>query len=260
MADRSVDAAATGDFSTAVEMTTIDRLAMIAAAEILTISNLEDEEAFSALHQLQPDLFIAACFPHKLPAALLALPALGAYNIHPSLLPRWRGPDPLFWTFQAGDQETGVSIHQMTTAFDAGPLVAQQPIALPETITLPQLELLLATTGAAMMADLLPAFEKVPVNSWPQPETGVAHAPLPHNADWIAAPGWTVTRALQFIQGVATDATPVTVTSLQGDLVKVSRAILARSPASEKAPPGYLFARFSNGYLVAKVAAGGKKS
>ena len=60
-----------------------------------------------------PDALCVACFARKLPASLLALPRLGALNVHPSLLPDNRGPDPLFWTFWRGDEATGVTIHLM---------------------------------------------------------------------------------------------------------------------------------------------------
>src|ERR1700686_2568971 len=66
------------------------------------------------------DLFCVATFPRILDAGVLALPRLGVLNVHPSLLPRHRGPDPLFWTFFDSEAETGVTVHWITQEVDAG--------------------------------------------------------------------------------------------------------------------------------------------
>src|SRR5680860_1043934 len=80
---------------------------------------------------LSQGVVVSACFPWQLPQEMLDAPPLGCVNIHPSLLPRHRGPDPLFWTFRGGDRQTGVTIHQMTAGLDDGPILLQQRIDLP---------------------------------------------------------------------------------------------------------------------------------
>src|SRR5687767_9769653 len=63
----------------------------------------------AALASVQPDVLLSWFWPQRIPEAVLTLPPLGAYGVHPSLLPRWRGPDPYFWALYQGDTETGVT-------------------------------------------------------------------------------------------------------------------------------------------------------
>ena len=85
-------------------------------------------ERFAAL---RTGLAIGVCFPRKLPLGLLNQLPRAPLNLHPSLLPQHRGPEPLFWTFHAGDRQSGVTIHQMDTGFDTGPIIDQTRVPLP---------------------------------------------------------------------------------------------------------------------------------
>ena len=108
------------------------------------------------LATIAPDLVVVACFPWRLPEWLLALPRHGCLNVHPSLLPDGRGPDPVFWAFRWGLRETGVTIHRVDAGFDTGPIVAQRRLAIPPDATIPSLERDLAEAGAALLLDALP--------------------------------------------------------------------------------------------------------
>jgi methionyl-tRNA formyltransferase len=77
------------------------------------------------LAPLKPDLIICGGFPWRVPADLLALPTLGAINIHPALLPRHRGPAAIEWAFRNGDSELGCTVHRMSPDFDTGPILSQ---------------------------------------------------------------------------------------------------------------------------------------
>src|SRR5260221_6050136 len=98
---------------TPVRGRTIVSLAAEREIPVYEVARLADELTLATLRALAPDVICVACFSRRLPPALLALPRLGCLNVHPSLLPDNRGPDPLFWTFQRGDRETGVTIHLM---------------------------------------------------------------------------------------------------------------------------------------------------
>src|ERR1700740_1337498 len=78
------------------------------------------------LAELQPDLVLSFAYSYKIPAELLGIPKLGFYNVHFSLLPRHRGRCPVFWQLKNGDETGGISIHQVTPEFDAGPLLMQR--------------------------------------------------------------------------------------------------------------------------------------
>lgn len=90
----------------------------------LMVSNNPERWA-GLLAQYEPDLLITNGFGWRLPPSLLALPRLGAINIHPSLLPRYRGPHPISWALRNGDSEIGVTIHRMDADFDTGRILAQ---------------------------------------------------------------------------------------------------------------------------------------
>lgn len=89
---------------------------------------LEDPELQRALASAQPELILSWFWPRKIPPAILALAP--AFGVHPSLLPRWRGPDPFFWAIRRGDAQTGVTLHRLEAEYDTGRIVAQRTVAI----------------------------------------------------------------------------------------------------------------------------------
>lgn len=87
-------------------------------------------ESLAALRHESPDLILSAYYRAMLPAAVLALPRLGAFNIHGSLLPRYRGRAPVNWAVLHGETSTGATLHVMTARADAGDIVDQQPVPI----------------------------------------------------------------------------------------------------------------------------------
>ncbi|MFF8995320.1 methionyl-tRNA formyltransferase [Streptomyces sp. NPDC014983] len=88
-----------------------------------------------ALAGYEPDVVLCYGFPWRLPASVLRVPRFGVLNVHPSLLPRHRGPMPVHWAVRQGDEETGVTVHWMDEAFDSGPVVAcRGGILLPDDL------------------------------------------------------------------------------------------------------------------------------
>ena len=82
------------------------------------------------IHETAPQAVVVQTFPHLIPAECLDIPPLGFYNIHPSPLPAYRGPDPIFWQLANGESATGVSLHKMSSTFDTGPLLHIEPIPI----------------------------------------------------------------------------------------------------------------------------------
>jgi hypothetical protein len=90
----------------------------------------------SMLAGYRPDLLLVFGFNWRLPRDVLELPGLGALNVHPSTLPKYRGPSPVPWAIRNGDPFMGVTIHRMTEQIDAGPVLAQvDDIPIPEQVT-----------------------------------------------------------------------------------------------------------------------------
>ncbi len=100
--------------------------------DVLQPATLADADVQQTLAALEPDLMIVVAYGLMVPDQLLALPRLGCWNIHASLLPRWRGAAPIQRAIEAGDKHTGVCIMQMETSLDTGPLFhrLETPIAL----------------------------------------------------------------------------------------------------------------------------------
>ena len=99
-------------------------------ALVLARPDLSDPGVLAALASARPDVILGWFYPKQIPAAVLRLAPRGAFGVHPSLLPRWRGPDPYFWAIYAGDSETGVSLHRLEAEYDTGAVVAQTRLAI----------------------------------------------------------------------------------------------------------------------------------
>lgn len=126
----------------------------------------------------QFDVGVVVSFGCLLPERLINEFPFGILNVHPSLLPRWRGPAPVFHTILHGDAETGVSIMQICPhRFDVGPILSQVLHQVPENCTADQLGADLATKGAHLLLDTLATLPEVLTRKRDQPQTGATFAP-----------------------------------------------------------------------------------
>ncbi len=117
-----------------------------------------EEEVINSVETFKPDLIITACYGQKIPAELIDKTPHGALNVHPSLLPRWRGGNPVPWTILAGDAQTGVTITTVTKNFDDGRILAQKKIPLTEKDMPDELRKKLLTLGAELLVKILPKY------------------------------------------------------------------------------------------------------
>ncbi len=131
------------------------------AAERLGIPVFQPE-GFDAKHFAEEipaaELFIVAAYGKIIPQSILNLAPRGTLNIHPSLLPKWRGPSPIQSAIMAGDEHTGVSIMLLDELMDHGPIVAQRTVPLPPRATYPLLHDTLAELGAIMLIETIPPY------------------------------------------------------------------------------------------------------
>ena len=180
----------------------IGALARSRGAPVLEIQRLGQEEiATIAAHR--PDAVVVACFPWKLPPPLLALPPLGCLNVHPSLLPVGRGPEPVFWTLRRGERRTGATVHGMDAGFDTGPIVAQAAIDVPEGVRAPALEWRLMELGGRLVVEALPKLAAGEIVPAPQDDARATMAPVPRAADWVVPTNLPAGWAFNFARGVA---------------------------------------------------------
>jgi methionyl-tRNA formyltransferase len=169
-------------------------------------------EATETILSVAPEVAVAACFPWRLPRAARETPPLGILNVHPSLLPLGRGPEPVFWTLRRGEPTTGVTVHRMDEGFDTGPIVAQAEMPVPEGIAAPELERDLMTRGGSLLVDALPELAAGRLQPRPQPShvQSASPAPVPGPADWTMMSSLPAAWAWRFARGVAPLGGPLT--------------------------------------------------
>jgi methionyl-tRNA formyltransferase len=141
---------------------------------VRTPASLRDPGAQAELAALGAEAAVAVAYGLLLPKAVLDAPARGCLNIHPSLLPRWRGAAPIQRAVMAGDAETGVSIMLLDEGLDTGPVLAQEAVPIGRHDTAGSLHDRLAGLGARMVAEVLTRIDDVVPA--PQPEAGVTLA------------------------------------------------------------------------------------
>ncbi len=133
----------------------VKALALAAHLPIFQPASLKNPTEQEQLADLKPDVLVVAAYGMLLPSAVLCIPRLGCVNIHPSLLPRWRGAAPIQRTIFAGDKKTGVTIMLMDEGLDTGPILMQRECAMDEDETSQTLHDKLATMGASALIETL---------------------------------------------------------------------------------------------------------
>jgi methionyl-tRNA formyltransferase len=176
------------------------RIAWERGIAVFAAARLGAPETIAALAALRPDLACVACFPRRIPAALLELPPLGWLNIHPSLLPAYRGPAPLFWALRNGAPTVGVTVHFMDEQLDTGDIAAQAPLVLPDGITGVQADRLCADLGGRLLIETLQRLQAGTLERRPQPPGG-SYDGWPTPADWALSADWPARRAFNFMRG-----------------------------------------------------------
>lgn len=134
------------------------------------LSLRHDEEARRHIASLAPDVIVVVAYGLFLPTDTLAVPPLGALNIHPSLLPRHRGPSPVATAILEGDKSTGVTIMQLDEGMDSGPIIAQRRTPIGEEETAENLTVRLFDMGATLLADTVPLWRSGELTAIPQSE------------------------------------------------------------------------------------------
>lgn len=198
------------------------------------------------LAPLRPDLIICGGMPWRIPSEVLALPRLGAINLHPALLPRYRGPAAIEWAFRNGDPETGSTVHRMAPDFDTGPILAQMHIPIDDE---DDLDALVAKLVPAFPELLRQALERVARGDpgEPQDESEASHAGFFEDAwrtiDWTR-PARTIHNQVRSWTGGRTVPRGA-FGEVEGEVLRVVRTRLlpADGHAEESAPPGSVLRR-----------------
>jgi methionyl-tRNA formyltransferase len=152
------------------------------------------------LRSLRPDLICVATFPRRIPKETTKLAALGAINLHPSLLPRHRGPLPLFWTYHADDRVAGVTVHHTSENFDAGDIILQESFPLPRAYPVAKLDEDVAVRGARLLQSAVTALARGQATRIAQDESAATFAPrVPLGTPMVRFDAWDVERVWHFL-------------------------------------------------------------
>jgi len=146
----------------------------IPAAQPEKIASLKSE-----ILNLKPDLIVVAAYGQILPKEILEIPKFGCLNVHPSLLPRWRGPSPIQYTILNGDEKTGVTIILMDEKMDHGPILTNSKLQITNPkITYLELHNKLAEIGAGLLLETIPKWIKGEIKPEPQDESKTTYTKI----------------------------------------------------------------------------------
>ena len=145
-------------------------------APVLTPKTLRTDEALANFRAHEADAAVVVAYGMILPQAILDVPELGCYNLHGSLLPRWRGAAPLTRAIMAGDAETGVMVMKMDAGLDTGDVAMAERIAITDAMTVTDVHDQLARLGADLMVRAIAALERGGLQLTKQSEDGVTYA------------------------------------------------------------------------------------
>ena len=215
---------------------------------VLQPESLRSELSRDALRALQPDLLIVVAYGLILPQAVLDIPGFGGWNVHASLLPRWRGAAPIQRAIEAGDSETGVCLMQMEKGLDTGPVLLEQRMPIGDADTGGQLHDRLAALGAQTLADGLGLLRAgIRPAAKPQPASGVTYA---HKLDKAEARlDWSLPAAVLARKVRAFNPWPMAEAQVAGERVRIHGAIAL--PLAHTATPGSVLLASRDGIDIA---------
>lgn len=159
-----------------VQHTPVEQEARRLALAVHTPRSLKDEEAQAAFRTYEVDAAVVVAYGLILPKSVLEAPRLGCFNIHASLLPRWRGAAPINRAVMAGDTESGVTIMKMDEGLDTGAMAMAERMPIGADMTAGDLHDALSRLGADLMLRALAAAERGSLTLTPQPDKGVTYA------------------------------------------------------------------------------------
>ncbi|WP_028840790.1 methionyl-tRNA formyltransferase [Thermodesulfobacterium hveragerdense] len=202
-------------------------------------------EFFKILKELAPDLIVVCAYGKILPKEVLEIPRFGCWNIHASLLPKYRGASPINWAILQGEKETGITIMLMDEGLDTGPILLQKKIPINPEDNAQTLAQKLSDLGKEAILEAINLHKKGLIKPIPQPEGGASYAPLLKKEDGFFTfkePAWFIERKVK-----AFVLWPTAYTYIQGKILKVYKA---KALESENNTPGEILRINQEGVLV----------
>jgi len=225
----------------------VKRAAEALGYPVLQPKSVRSDAAQRAIRQVHPDLLIVAAFGQIIPKALLTLPAMGAVNVHASLLPRYRGPAPIQWAIINMETETGITIMMMDEGVDTGDILSSETISIRPEDTAASLQDRLAERGADRLIQTLQKLKDHEIVPIPQDHSAATYAPRLRKEDGRI--DWTLpaARIEAFIRGVT--PWPGAFTFLEDKRLKIFAAAVLDTDRTY--PPGSVVLGFPDELRIA---------
>jgi methionyl-tRNA formyltransferase len=203
-----------------IKASPVKTLAMQHQLNVFQPVSLKDLTVQARIAELDADVMIVAAYGLIIPTATLSASRYGCYNIHASLLPRWRGAAPIHRALLAGDAKTGVTIMEVVPALDAGAMVSQSVVPITEVDTTQSLHDALSAMGAELMVAAMTTLEKTGLLvATPQNEALVTYAHKLEKSE--AAINWQKTAVDISRQVRGFNPFPIAQTMLKGDVCRI---------------------------------------
>jgi len=223
---------------------------------VLQPPRIKEPSVLETLKQFSPDMIVVAAFGQILPKAVLDLPPLGCINVHPSLLPKYRGAAPINWTLICGETRTGVTIMHMDEGLDTGDILLQEETPIGPEETFGQLHDRLATLGADLLLKAVQLLGTDQAPRIPQGNAQSSYAPMLKKEDGLIRWDEEVATLVNRIRGLS--PTPAAYTFLDGKTLKIFVATGTEQSVSGEpgqlgiSKDGELQVTAKNGYITLK--------
>lgn len=226
------------------------RLAMQEGISTFECRDIGHQDVVKWLCEMSLDIICVACWNRIIPPRVLGIPRQGFLNVHPSLLPAFRGPFPLFWQFRAGEVSTGVTVHWMDAGLDTGDIAGQRAVQFAEGIGGPEAEAQCASEGGDLLAEVLAEAARGQAVRRPQAGGG-SYFPAPSAEDFALDANWHPRQAFNFMRGTAEWGVPFRL-EIEDSVLWLDEALEWREEAPlERPAKGRVWAPFRGGALLA---------
>ena len=234
-----------------VKQWALDHQTLVAQPRSLRLDGKYPEDAAAARQAIKDagaDAMVVAAYGLILPQWVLDAPRLGCFNIHASLLPRWRGAAPIHRAIEAGDPQTGITIMQMDAGLDTGDMLAVEALPIAPSDSTDTLHDKLAALGGRLMVDVLARIGRGGLSPVRQPEAGISYAAKIEKRE--AALDWTLPAALLARRIRAFTPFPGATAVMRGEVIKLWAAEVLGAPP-KGISPGQVLAAGPSGVDIA---------
>ncbi|MSO23866.1 MAG: methionyl-tRNA formyltransferase [Acidobacteria bacterium] len=225
----------------------VKRLALEQGIPVHQPEKLKAPEWQPVFAELTADAYVVVAYGQILPQWLLDLPRLGAYNVHASLLPKYRGAAPIHWAIANGETKTGITTMKLDAGMDTGDMLLQHEIPIEPEDTCASIHDRLAEIGAELMLRTLEGLEKATAKRIPQDPALASYAPMLKKSDGLL--DWSQSAISLHNRIRAFNPWPGTYTQLQGQTLRIWKAQPAE--VSGELPSGTLLHHGSGAAVVA---------